>query len=98
MTDSRRKAQRKGPFDGSTAHPGPHLFQEIVRSHQAMIAVFSQEVGMSAARTFSSRRSVCRIFDQYHSEEYTPPENRVKSSNRPERARLLISSASFTPV
>ena len=36
----------QGPYD----HPGPHLFQEIVRTHQALIGAFSLEVGMSAAR------------------------------------------------
>jgi DNA-binding MarR family transcriptional regulator len=42
----RKPALRKGPHD----HPGPHLFQEIVRTHQALIGVFSLEVGMSSAR------------------------------------------------
>jgi DNA-binding MarR family transcriptional regulator len=45
-----RKSQRAGQPNGSTDHPGPHLFQEIVRTHQALIAVFSLEVGLSAAR------------------------------------------------
>ena len=49
MPSTRRKqvkAIRTGPYD----HPGPHLFQEIVRTHQALIGVFSLEVGMSSAR------------------------------------------------
>ncbi len=50
MSDARRKpsktAHPKGPYD----HTGPHLFQEIVRTHQVLIGAFSLEVGMSAAR------------------------------------------------
>ncbi len=50
MPDTRRKpdktARRKGPHD----HPGPHLFQEIVRTHQVLIGAFSLEVGMPSAR------------------------------------------------
>jgi DNA-binding MarR family transcriptional regulator len=50
MSDTQRKplktARRKGPYD----HPGPHLFQEIVRAHQALIGSFTLEVGMSSAR------------------------------------------------
>jgi DNA-binding MarR family transcriptional regulator len=56
MAESRRKAQRAGAPSGSSDHPGPHLFQEIVRSHQAMLAIFSQEVGMSAARMLVLRQ------------------------------------------
>ena len=50
MPAARRKpdkaVRRNGPYD----HPGPHLFQEIVRTHQALIGNFSLEVGMSSAR------------------------------------------------
>ena len=50
MPDIQRKphqtALRKERYD----HPGPHLFQEIVRTHQALIGTFSLEVGMSSAR------------------------------------------------
>jgi len=42
----------KGPYN----HSGPHLFQEIVRSHQALIGSFSLEVGMSAARMLVLRQ------------------------------------------
>jgi DNA-binding MarR family transcriptional regulator len=45
-----RKSQRAGHPNGSTDHAGPQLFQEIVRTHQALIGTFSLEVGMSAAR------------------------------------------------
>jgi DNA-binding MarR family transcriptional regulator len=31
-------------------HEGPHLFREIVRTHQAVMEAFSREVGMSGAR------------------------------------------------
>jgi DNA-binding MarR family transcriptional regulator len=50
MSEARRKAQGVDLPDGSTDHPGPHLFQDIVRTHQALIGAFSVEVGMSAAR------------------------------------------------
>jgi DNA-binding MarR family transcriptional regulator len=50
MAKAQRKPQEAGRFDGSTDHAGPHLFQEIVRAHQALIGAFSLEVGMSAAR------------------------------------------------
>jgi len=52
MPEIRRKSQKVDrPTGGtSTDHSGPHLFQEIVRTHQMLIAVFSLEVGMSAAR------------------------------------------------
>jgi DNA-binding MarR family transcriptional regulator len=52
MPDTRRRSRKAGRPTAPTAtdHPGPHLFREIVRAHQALIAVFSQEVGMSAAR------------------------------------------------
>ena len=36
--------------EGTHDHPGPHLFQEIVRTHQALIGNFSLEVGMPSAR------------------------------------------------
>ena len=36
--------------EGTYDHPGPHLFQQIVRTHQALIGSFSLEVGMSSAR------------------------------------------------
>ena len=49
MPSTRRK-QVKAVRTGSYDHPGPHLFQEIVRSHQALIGNFSLEVGMSSAR------------------------------------------------
>ncbi len=39
-----------GSEEGPTDHPGPHLFQEIVRTHQVLIEAFSLEVGMSSAR------------------------------------------------
>ena len=50
VSEVHRKSQRAGHPNGSTDHPGPHLFQEIVRTHQVLIAAFSLEVGMSAAR------------------------------------------------
>lgn len=31
-------------------HDGPHIFREIVRTHQVLIEAFSREVGMSGAR------------------------------------------------
>jgi DNA-binding MarR family transcriptional regulator len=49
MPSTRRK-QAKAVRTGSYDHPGPHLFQEIVRAHQALIGTFSLEVGMSSAR------------------------------------------------
>jgi DNA-binding MarR family transcriptional regulator len=49
MPSNRRKQDRAGR-NGSYDHPGPHLFQEIVRTHQALIGTFSLEVGMSSAR------------------------------------------------
>jgi DNA-binding MarR family transcriptional regulator len=56
MSEARRKAQRVGLPDGSRDHPGPHLFQDIVRTHQALIGAFSLEVGMSAARMLVLRQ------------------------------------------
>lgn len=50
MSDTHRKPHRPGRSIASTDHPGPHLFQEIVRTHQVLIGAFSLEVGMSAAR------------------------------------------------
>ena len=52
MPDRQRRSRTAGrpAAPSATDHPGPHLFQEIVRTHQALIAVFSQEVGLSAAR------------------------------------------------
>ena len=56
MPDRQQKphatAQPTGPHD----HPGPHLFQEIVRTHQVLIGAFSLEVGMSAARMLVLRQ------------------------------------------
>ena len=50
MAEAQRKALRVALPDGKTDHPGPHLFQDIVRTHQALIGAFSLEVGMPAAR------------------------------------------------
>ena len=50
MAGAQRKSQELGHFNRSMDHAGPHLFQEIVRTHQVLIGVFSLEVGMSAAR------------------------------------------------
>jgi len=50
MPDTRRKAHQSARPRGPYEHPGPHLFQEIVRTHQALIGVFSLEVGMPSAR------------------------------------------------
>lgn len=50
MPDKKRGLWTISHSKGSYDHPGPHLFQEIVRAHQALIGVFSLEVGMSSAR------------------------------------------------
>jgi DNA-binding MarR family transcriptional regulator len=50
MPKGEREPQRAGHSDGSTDHAGPHLFREIVRTHQVLIGAFALEVGMSAAR------------------------------------------------
>jgi DNA-binding MarR family transcriptional regulator len=50
MPDTRRRPHESAQPKGSYDHAGPHLFQEIVRTHQALIGVFSLEVGMSSAR------------------------------------------------
>ena len=50
MPDKKRGLLTPSHSKGLYDHPGPHLFQEIVRTHQALIGVFSLEVGMSSAR------------------------------------------------
>ena len=50
MRDIQRKPNKRTPSTGPADHAGPHLFQEIVRTHQVLIGAFSLEVGMSAAR------------------------------------------------
>jgi len=50
MADSRPKSRKAGDLSAFTDHPGPHLFRDIVRTHQVLIGTFSREVGMSAAR------------------------------------------------
>ena len=50
MPDTQRKPHKAAHPKGSYDHAGPHLFQEIVRTHQVLIGAFSQEVGMSSAR------------------------------------------------
>jgi MarR family transcriptional regulator for hemolysin len=50
MSDTQRKPHKAAHPRGSYDHAGPHLFQEIVRTHQVLIGVFSLEVGMSSAR------------------------------------------------
>ena len=56
MRDSRRGSRKAVLPAGSIEHAGPHLFREIVRSHQALIGAFSQEVGMPAARMIVLRQ------------------------------------------
>jgi DNA-binding MarR family transcriptional regulator len=50
VPDTRRKSRKTGHPAELTDHAGPHLFQEIVRTHQVLIGTFSLEVGISAAR------------------------------------------------
>ena len=50
MPDIQRKPQKTALGKWRYDHPGPHLFQEIVRAHQTLIGSFSLEVGMSSAR------------------------------------------------
>ena len=50
MSETHRVSNRAGHPAELTDHEGPHLFREIVRTHQVLIAAFSLGVGMSAAR------------------------------------------------
>ena len=50
MPDTQRKPHKAAHPKGSYDHAGPHLFQEIVRTHQVLIGAFSLEVGMPSAR------------------------------------------------
>ena len=57
MAKTQQESKQTGHPTGSTDHAGPHLFQEIVRTHQVLIGAFSLEVGMSAARMLVSGSS-----------------------------------------
>jgi DNA-binding MarR family transcriptional regulator len=50
MSNTHRESHRAGHATELGDHEGPHLFREIVRTHQVLIATFSLEVGMSSAR------------------------------------------------
>ena len=50
MPDKERGLQTTSRSEGTYDHPGPHLFQEIVRTHQVLIGAFSLQVGMPSAR------------------------------------------------
>jgi len=56
MSETQRRPQRADARPGPTDHPGPHLFQEIVRTHQVLIGAFSLEVGMSSGRMMVLRQ------------------------------------------
>lgn len=50
MSETHRASKRPSHPAEPADHEGPHLFREIVRTHQVLIAAFSLEVGISAAR------------------------------------------------
>ena len=83
--------------------PAAHLLRFIVSGSVVPVSSAGIQSQCStqekaAARTLPSDRRTWRIFDQNHSEEYTPPSYFVKSVPPHPRAVLLMSSASFTAV